>query len=92
MNQDDRPLVSIGMPVFNGDRYLEKALDSILEQTLDDFELVICDNASTDRTGEICRDYAARDRRIRYLRDDTNIGAHPNYNRTFAEARGRYFK
>jgi glycosyltransferase involved in cell wall biosynthesis len=58
------PPISIGMPVYNGERYLPEALDSTLAQTFGDFELIICDNASTDRTEEICRDYAARDRRI----------------------------
>lgn len=80
------------MPVFNGDRYLEAALDSILAQTLDDFELVICDNASTDDTGTICRRYAASDSRIRYVRHPENLGAHPNYNCSFELCRGRYFK
>ncbi len=86
------PLVSIGLPVFNGERYLDEAIRSVLTQTLDDLELVICDNASTDRTAEICRDWAARDGRIRYFRNERNLGAAPNYNRTFQESRGRYFK
>lgn len=89
---DARPLVSIGLPVFNGEAYLEEAIRSVLAQTLDDLELVISDNASTDRTAEICRDWAATDRRVRYLRNPENLGAAPNYNRTFAESRGRYFK
>jgi glycosyltransferase involved in cell wall biosynthesis len=86
------PLVSIGLPVFNGAAYLEEAIRSVLAQCLDDLELVISDNASTDRTAEICRGWAATDRRVRYLRNPTNLGAAPNYNRTFAESRGRYFK
>jgi len=84
--------VSIGLPVFNGAAYLEEAIRSVLAQCLDDLELVISDNASTDRTAEICRDWAATDRRVRYVRNATNLGAAPNYNRTFAESRGRYFK
>lgn len=87
-----QPLVSIGLPVFNGEAYLEEAIRSVLAQTLDDLELVISDNASTDRTAEICRDWAATDRRVRYVRNPENLGAAPNYNRTFAESRGRYFK
>ena len=59
------PKVTIGMPVYNGARHLARALDSLLAQTFTDFELVIADNASTDRTGDICKDYAARDARIR---------------------------
>jgi glycosyltransferase involved in cell wall biosynthesis len=88
----DVPAVSVGVPVYNGDSFLEVAIRSVLAQTLDDFELIICDNASTDRTAEICRDYAARDRRVRYFRNPENLGAAPNYNLTFQYARGRYFK
>jgi len=87
-----RPLVSIGLPVFNGEAYLDEAIRSVLAQSLADLELVISDNASTDRTAEICRDWAATDRRIRYFRNPENLGAAPNYNRTFAESCGRYFK
>ena len=60
--------VTIGMPVFNGANYVGEAVESILAQTFGDLELVISDNASTDATEQICRDMAARDRRIRYLR------------------------
>lgn len=85
-------LVGLGMPVYNGSRYVAAAIESVLSQSLADFELVICDNASTDETGEICRAYAARDERIRYFRNATNIGADPNFNRVFELSRGRYFK
>jgi glycosyltransferase involved in cell wall biosynthesis len=87
-----QPLVGLGMPVFNGAAYIADTLESILGQTFADFELVICDNASTDATEAICRAFAAVDPRIRYYRNDTNVGAHPNYNRTFQLARGKYFK
>jgi glycosyltransferase involved in cell wall biosynthesis len=86
------PLVTIGLPVYNGEKYLEQALDGLLAQTLTDFELIISDNASTDRTAEICHEYAARDARIRYVRQPTNIGAGPNHNILVPMARGRYFK
>jgi glycosyltransferase involved in cell wall biosynthesis len=86
------PAVSVGMPVFNGETYLEVAISSVLAQSFDDLELIICDNASTDRTAEICQDYAARDSRIRYFRNPQNLGAAPNYNLAFSHARGRYFK
>jgi glycosyltransferase involved in cell wall biosynthesis len=86
------PKVSVGLPVYNGENYLAEAIDSILSQTLVDFELVISDNASTDRTQAICRRYAALDKRIRYLRNDTNLGAAPNYNRVFEQCSGCYFK
>lgn len=84
--------VSIGMPVYNGARYLSAALDSLLKQTFSDFELIISDNASTDTTARICREYAARDRRIRYFRNDRNIGAAPNMNRVLELSAGEYFK
>jgi glycosyltransferase involved in cell wall biosynthesis len=74
-------VVSVGVPVFNGEEYIKQSLDSLLAQTLTDFEIVISDNASTDRTPEICRSYEDTDRRVRYFRNDRNIGAAPNFNR-----------
>ena len=88
----DIPRVSIGLPVYNGERFLRETLDSLLAQTFQDFELLISDNASTDGTEAICREYAARDARIRYYRNAQNLGAARNYNRTFALAKGEYFK
>lgn len=87
-----KPRVSIGMPVRNGQPFLELAVDSILGQDFGDLELIISDNASTDATEEICRAYAKVDRRVQYHRNAENIGAARNYNRTFAFARGEYFK
>ncbi len=86
------PRVTIGLPVYNGQNYLVETLESLLAQTFADFELVISDNASTDRTEAICREYAARDARIHYYRNDENIGASANYNRAFELGRGEYFK
>lgn len=86
------PRVSIGLPVFNGERYLREALDSLLAQTFSDFEIVISDNASDDATAEICEAYAEKDDRVRYERQPVNRGAATNYNRTFAMARGELFK
>lgn len=77
-------VVSVGLPVRNGERYLPEALDSLLAQTVREVEIVVSDNASTDRTAEICRAYQARDPRIRYVRNDRDIGAAPNFNRVFA--------
>jgi cellulose synthase/poly-beta-1,6-N-acetylglucosamine synthase-like glycosyltransferase len=71
------PRVSIGLPVYNGERFLAGAIASILAQTYTAFELIICDNASTDRTGEICRDFASKDPRVRYHRQPRNFGAIP---------------
>jgi glycosyltransferase involved in cell wall biosynthesis len=89
---DNRSRVSIGLPVFNGENYLPRALDSILRQTYSDFELIISDNASTDGTQEICKEYASSDSRIRYFRNDANLGAARNYNRVFSLSSGTYFK
>lgn len=86
------PRVTIGMPVFNGEIYVLQALESIVDQTYTDFELIISDNASTDGTERICRAYAARDPRIRYYRNESNLGAVANFNRVFEFARGEYFK
>jgi Glycosyl transferase family 2 len=86
------PLVSIGLPVYNGERFVSCAIESVLQQTFTDFELIISDNASTDRTAEICLAYAAKDSRVRYQRLEINIGAKANFNRVFELARGKYFK
>lgn len=86
------PRVSLGLPVFDGEDYLEETIASIEAQTMGDFELIICDNASTDRTEEICRKLAARDPRVQYHRNERNLGAAPNYNRTFELATAPYFK
>lgn len=88
----DVPAVSVGLPVYNGERYLAAAIESILAQTYGDFELLLCDNASTDATPEICRRYAAADPRVRYVRHPENLGAAENYNVAFRLARGRYFR
>lgn len=86
------PRISIGLTVFNGEQFLEETVDAFLAQTFTDFELIISDNASTDRTGEIGRAYAARDPRVRYSRNERNLGLAGNHNRVFALARGEYFK
>jgi hypothetical protein len=85
------PLVSVGLPVYNGERYLEQAIDSLLAQDLADFELIICDNASEDGTAEIARGYAAGDDRVRYHRNPRNLGLVRNFNRVFELSQGRYF-
>jgi glycosyltransferase involved in cell wall biosynthesis len=85
------PFVSIGMPVYNGGEAVRPAIDALLAQTHRAFELIISDNASTDGTSEICREYAARDTRIRYSRNETNIGGVPNFERVLYLARHDYF-
>ncbi|CAH2394649.1 glycosyltransferase family 2 protein [Mesorhizobium ventifaucium] len=92
MQHSKSPQVSLGMPVYNGENFVSEAIRSILEQDFGDFELIIADNASTDRTAEICLDFAADDQRIRYVRNERNLGASGNYNLTFQLARGEFFK
>lgn len=92
MSRTPRPKVTIGLPVCNGSRYLAGAIDSILGQTFQDFELVISDNASTDETRDICLAYASRDDRIEYIRQDHNVGAGPNHNFCALRATGEYFR
>jgi len=89
---NNAPTVSIGMPVYNGERFITEAIDSILAQTFTDFELIISDNASTDGTEAICNVYAARDSRIRYFRQSKNYGALFNFKFVLNEAQGLYFK
>lgn len=86
------PRVSIGMPVYNGEKYIEEALKSNLHQTYEDFILYIADNASTDRTQEICQDYSSMDNRIIYIRNPQNLGAAKNYSICFAPAQSEYFR
>jgi len=92
--QADRhpPTLSIGLPTYNGDRWIEEAIKSILEQSFKDFELIISDNASTDQTEAICRNIASRDSRVRYHRNNTNIGLYRNFDRAFELSSGKYFK
>lgn len=92
MSGRGRPTVSIGLPVHNGEQYLEEAIFSILGQSFEDLELVISDNGSNDRTAPICRAFAEHDERVRYYRSHDNRGAAWNYNRVFALSRGRFFK
>jgi glycosyltransferase involved in cell wall biosynthesis len=86
------PRLSIGLPVFNGERYLCEALDALLGQTFVDFELIVSDNASTDGTSSICDAYQKRDSRIRYFRQTRNIGLAPNHNFVIDQAKGELFK
>jgi glycosyltransferase involved in cell wall biosynthesis len=86
------PVISLGLPVFNGAEYLASSLDSLLNQTYTDFELVISDNASTDDTPAICERYRRSDPRIRYSRNERNMGASWNFNHVYALARAPYFK
>jgi glycosyltransferase involved in cell wall biosynthesis len=89
--QRARPALTIGVPVYNGEKYLGAALRSLAAQTWGDYEIVLCDNASTDGTPDICREHAARDPRIRYVRNPTNLGVLGNFDRAAALASGEFF-
>jgi len=89
--RDPVPVVSIGLPVFNGEKYLREALDSLLAQTFRDFELMISDNASTDATQAICEEYAAQDKRISYVRQPNWLSAYDNFYYCLERARGKFF-
>ena len=86
------PLVTVSLPVYNAELFVGHSIDTLLSQTFTDFRLVICDNASTDRSGEICREYAAKDSRIEYHRNPTNLGMAGNYNKSFSLCRSKYFR
>ena len=85
------PSVSIGLPVYNGARFLRRSLDALLGQSFRDFELVISDNASTDATPQIISEYAARDSRVLHMRAAVNGGVSANFRRVLTESSGRYF-
>jgi glycosyltransferase involved in cell wall biosynthesis len=86
------PRLSIGLPVYNGQNFIAESIEALLGQSFDDFELIISDNASTDATAEICRQYEVQDSRVRYVRQPRNIGLSPNHNFTLNVARGELFK
>lgn len=85
------PRVSIGLPIFDGENLMRRSIESLLSQTFVDFELIISDNASVDSTGRIAQEYASKDERVRYIRQDRNIGAFLNFEAVLGAARGTYF-
>lgn len=85
------PLVSIGMPTFNSELTLRAAINSLLGQSFDDFELIISDNDSSDSTSAICQEFANKDSRIVYIRQPVNIGAEQNFKFVFDQGKGKYF-
>ena len=86
------PRLTVGLPVYNGEKFLAQSLDALLGQTYADFELLISDNTSTDDTAMICARYQAQDPRVRYFRQPRNIGCAPNHNFLVGQARGEFFK
>lgn len=83
--------LSIGLPVYNGEKFIQKCLDSLFAQTFSDFELIISDNASTDNTSKICEEYSKKDKRVRYIRQENNIGLFPNFNFVLEQAKNEFF-
>ena len=85
------PKLTIGMPVYNGELFIKKAIESILDQTFTDFELIISNNSSSDSTEKICQDFIDKDNRIQIHTQKKNIGIHRNFNFLLSKAKGEYF-
>ena len=88
----DTPCVSVLLTAYNRERYIAEAIESVLAQTLADFELIVSDDGSTDRTVAIAREYERRDRRIRVTVNERNLGQFENRRHVASLARGRYFR
>jgi glycosyltransferase involved in cell wall biosynthesis len=88
---NSQPLISIGLPVYNGEQFISQTLDSLRTQDYANLELIISDNCSSDRTPAICEEYQAKEHRIRYYRNTRNLGAAKNFNRTVELSSGKYF-
>jgi len=86
-----KPLLTIGLPVLNGEKFLEKRIQNILSQTFQDFELIISDNDSTDNTSTICQKFTLNDKRIQYFKQKENIGGIKNYQFVLDKANTKYF-
>ena len=91
MLNNDEKIVSIGLPVYNGEKFLSQALNSLLSQTHKNFELIISDNASLDSTQRICEELVKKDKRISYIRQKENIGVNENFKFVLQQAKGKYF-
>ena len=91
-SETSSPRVCLALPVYNGEPYLTETIRSCLSQDYDNFQLLITDNASTDQTENICREFAKADKRVVYIRNERNLGAGPNYNLGFNLTTGKYFK
>ena len=87
----EKPIVTIGLPVNNGEKFIKKCLNSILNQTRTDFKLIISDNASEDKTAEICKEFMKKDPRIKYFKQEKNIGVLENFYFVLNEAKSQYF-
>ena len=85
------PRISIGIPVYNGEKFIRKCIESVLQQTYKNFELIISDNASTDSTPDICKEFLKKDNRITFVRQNENMGPNWNFNFPLEKANGEYF-
>ncbi len=91
MDGKNIPLVTVGIPVYNGEKFLKKRLDSIQNQTFKNFEVIISDNASNDLTSDICKQYENLDNKIKYYRQEKNLGYVENFNYLIKNAKSKYF-
>jgi len=85
------PKITIGLPVYNGEKIIRQRIESILSQTFNNFELIISDNHSSDKTAQICKEFLKRDNRIKYFRQDKNIGILQNFLFVLEKADKEYF-
>ena len=92
MNTDSLPIVSVLMTAYNREKYLADAVESVLKSTFTDFEIIIVDDCSTDKTSEIAQSLQVKDARVRYIRNEKNLGDYPNRNKAASLARGKYLK
>lgn len=87
----DLPLISVGIPVYNDEKYIATAIEDIINQSYENIEIIISDNCSTDNTEIICRKYAEKDNRIKYIRQSFNIGSQSNFKFLLDFSKGKYF-
>jgi len=91
MNRSKYPLMTVGLPVFNGASHLQITIEAILGQSYQNIELLICDNASTDGTAKIAEQATLQDKRVKLIRNESNLGIFNNFNRVLQEATGEFF-
>ena len=87
----DKPLVSIVLPVYNGEKYLSFAIESVINQSYENWELIIIDDCSTDGTGDIIKKYSDKDSRVKSYKNNTNLKLPNSLNRGFRLAKGKYY-
>ena len=91
MDKNNNPLVTVGIPVFNGEKFMKRRLDSILNQTYQNFQILISDNESSDLTSKICGDYQKKENKIKYYRQQKNLGFVKNFNYLIKNTQTKYF-